>query len=102
MKAAKVLVLLLVGALLYQGAQAILRSRSLQLDKFEVEGNTEARISTEAVVEATQVQIGDHLLAVSTEQVAGRLEELPWVADAKVERILPSTLRISIDEREPS
>ncbi|HEX2149702.1 MAG TPA: FtsQ-type POTRA domain-containing protein [Actinomycetota bacterium] len=102
MKLAKVLVLLLAGALLYQGAQAVMRSRSLQLDQFEVEGNTESRISTETVVEATDVQIGDHLLAVSTEQVAARLEKLPWVADAKVERILPSTLRISIDEREPS
>lgn len=102
MKVAKVLALLLVGAILYQGAQAVMRSRSLQLDNFEVEGNTEARISTEAVIEATGAEAGDQLLGISTRKVSEQLEKLPWVAEASVERILPSTLRISIDERNPS
>lgn len=102
MKLLKVLALLLVGAALYQGVQAVARSRSLQLDKFEVEGNTEARISTETVIEATGAEVGDQLLGISTQKVSGELEKLPWVAEATVERILPSTLRISIDEHEPS
>jgi len=101
-KLLKVLALLLVGAALYQGVQAVARSRSLQLDKFEVEGNTEARISTETVIEATGAEVGDQLLGISTQKVSGELEKLPWVAEATVERILPSTLRISIDEHEPS
>lgn len=102
MKLLKVLALLLVGAALYQGVQAVAGSRSLQLDKFDVEGNTEARISTETVIEATGAEVGDQLLGISTQKVSGELEKLPWVAEATVERILPSTLRISIDEREPS
>ncbi len=102
MKLLKILALLLVGAMIYQGVQAVARSRSLQLDKFEVEGNTEARISTESVIAATGAQLGDQLLGISTQKVSGELEKLPWVAEASVERILPSTLRISIDEREPS
>jgi cell division protein FtsQ len=102
MKLLKVLALLVVGAVLYQGVQAVSRSRSLQLDRFEVEGNTEARISTETVIAATGAEVGDQLLGISTEKVSEELEKLPWVAEASVERILPSTLRISIDEREPS
>lgn len=102
MKLLKILALLMVGAFVYQGVQAIARSRSLQLDRFEVEGNTEARISTQAVIEATGAEVGDQLLGISTQKVSVELEKLPWVAEATVERILPSTLRISIDEREPS
>lgn len=102
MKLVRILALLLVGALLYQGGRTVERSRSLQLDKFQVEGNSEARISTDAVVEATGAKVGDHLLGISTEEVSERVELMPWVAKAKVERILPSTLRISVDEREPS
>lgn len=102
MKVAKILALLLVGALAYQGFQAVARSRSLQLEEFEVEGNTESRISTKTVIEATGAEIGDQLLGISTQKVSGDLERLPWVAEATVERILPSTLRVSIDEREPS
>lgn len=102
MKLLKILALLMVGAVLYQAVQAVARSRYLQLDKFEVEGNTEARISTENVIAATGAEVGDQLLGISTQKVSGELEKLPWVAEASVERILPSTLRISIDEREPS
>ncbi len=102
MKAFKLLALLAVGALLYWGAQSVLSSRSLRLTKFEVNGNTEARVSTDTIIGATDIRLGDQLLAVSTENISGRLEKLPWVARAKVERILPSTLRITIDEREAS
>ncbi len=102
MKFVRILALLLVGVLVYQGGRAVERSRSLQLDEFQVEGNTEARISTDAVVEATDARVGDHLLGISTEEVSKKVELMPWVAKARVERILPSTLRISVEEREPS
>lgn len=100
MKLLRILVLLAVGALLFKGGQSALRSQSLRLEKFEVEGNTEARMSSDTVVKATGVELGDHLLRISTEDVAARLEKLPWVASARVERILPSTLRIAVDERQ--
>lgn len=102
MKLLRVLVLLAVGALLFKGGQAVLRSQSLQLDKFEVEGNTEARMSSDTIIKATRVEVGDHLLGIPTTEVSARLEKLPWVAHAKVERILPSTLRITVDERKAS
>jgi cell division protein FtsQ len=102
LKLLRILVLLAVGALLFKGGQAVQQSQSLRLEKFEVAGNTEARMSSETVVEAAGVHVGDHLLRISTKEVSARLEKLPWVASAKVERILPSTLRITVDEREAS
>jgi cell division protein FtsQ len=101
-KVLRLLVLLVVGALLYQGGQAAYRSQSLKLERFEVEGNTESRVSTEQIVRATGERAGEHLLGVSTNRVALRLQKLPWIAEARVERILPSTLKISVQERKAS
>jgi cell division protein FtsQ len=42
---------------------------------------------------------GDNLLLLSTDAVRERIEELPWVATAKVDRRLPGTVRIKIEER---
>lgn len=100
MKGLRLVALLILGALLYQGGQAILRSPALQLKEFEVRGN--GRVSTEELVDATGIEIGDHLLGVSTDQVSQRLKELPWVADVRVERILPSSLKLTVEEREPA
>lgn len=55
------------------------------------------------VVEATEiVGTGENLLLVPARAVEGRVERLPWVADATVERILPSTVRVTVIEREPA
>lgn len=99
MKALRLLAALVAGALLYQAGQAVYRSESLKLETFEVVGNTEDRVPDAQVVKATGKQVGDHLLGVSTKKVALALQELPWVAEAKVERILPSTLKITVRER---
>jgi cell division protein FtsQ len=45
---------------------------------------------------------GDNLLTLSTSQVVERIETLPWVKSARVERRLPSTLRVRIEERHPA
>lgn len=102
MKPLAVVGLLLVGALAYRGVQAILRSPALRVAEFVVEGNSEDRVTTEEIVRASGVEMGEHLLGVSTSGVAGLVAEVPWVAEARVERILPSKLKISIREREPS
>lgn len=53
-----------------------------------------------AEVESAAGVSGSNLLLLSTGAVAERIEELPWVASAKVERRLPGTVRIKIDERD--
>ena len=48
---------------------------------------------------AAGIDEDDNLLLVSTGAIARSVEELPWVAGAEVNRRLPGTVRIKVDER---
>ncbi len=50
---------------------------------------------------AIDVQRGTPMLAVDPEAVRQRLKKLSWVRDAQVERRLPGTLSIAVEERVP-
>lgn len=71
----------------------------LTLASVEVEGRD--RVSREAILSALDVARGMPILAVDPEQAKRRLEEIPWVRSAAVERRLPDTLYIRLVEREP-
>lgn len=43
-----------------------------------------------------------NLLLISTGELTARIEELPWVARATVERVLPGTVKVRVAEREPA
>lgn len=43
-----------------------------------------------------------NLLLLATDDVESRVESLPWVASASVERMLPGSIRIRIEERTPA
>ncbi|MFN2593572.1 MAG: cell division protein FtsQ/DivIB [Actinomycetota bacterium] len=51
------------------------------------------------VARVADISSGRNLLLLSTSQVARSVETLPWVASAQVDRILPGTIRVRIDER---
>lgn len=51
------------------------------------------------VATVTGLDASDNLLLVSTTRIATQVEELPWVASAKVHRKLPGTVRVKIVER---
>ncbi|MEA2434496.1 MAG: cell division protein FtsQ [Actinomycetota bacterium] len=53
-------------------------------------------------VESVALVRGDNLLTLSTAHVVERVETLPWVKSARVERRLPGTIRIRIEERRPA
>ncbi|HVM34298.1 MAG TPA: FtsQ-type POTRA domain-containing protein [Actinomycetota bacterium] len=57
---------------------------------------------TADVIAASGVRGGENLLLLSTEDVARAARALPWVADVDVDRMLPGTVRIKIEEREPA
>ncbi|MGH7425079.1 MAG: cell division protein FtsQ/DivIB [Candidatus Methylomirabilales bacterium] len=79
---------------------AVWGSPSLKLETVEVMGNR--RVPAAQVVDQSGLKRGDHLLTLYTQSVAGRVEAIPWVARAEVERILPSKLRVTVAEREPA
>jgi cell division protein FtsQ len=54
------------------------------------------------IVAAAGLKSSDNLLLVSTDDVARAAETLPWVARAKVKRVLPGTLRVKVIERTPA
>jgi len=91
--------LLVVGGLA-AGAMALWDSPALDLRRVEVGGNR--RVGAHDIVVASDLSARDHLLSISTAGVAARVERNPWVARAHVERILPSSVRITVVERAPA
>jgi cell division protein FtsQ len=70
-------------------------------------GLTVRQVLAEGRVETTQAEIlkalgirgGEPILAIDPEQARKRVEALPWVRSASVERRLPDTIRVRILER---
>ena len=94
---------LLAGAatLVALGAAAWLAfwSPVLAVEEIVVQGGK--HVSPEDVAAVTRLDAADNLLLVSTGRIAAQVEELPWVASAKVDRKLPGTVRVKIVERVP-
>lgn len=64
-----------------------------------VDGRRETDVDTLKAMIA--VDKGDPILGVSPSDVQARIEKLPWVKKARVERRLPDTLYVQIEERKP-
>lgn len=64
-----------------------------------VEGRTET--DRAAILGALGVRRGDPIFAINLDHARARLENLPWVDTAAVERRLPDLLYIRLTEREP-
>ncbi|MGQ0678058.1 MAG: cell division protein FtsQ/DivIB [Actinomycetota bacterium] len=91
-----------LGALVYQGATRILESEALEVRVFEVRGNSGTRVSDRELIRASGVEVRAKLLKISTEEVERRLERIPWLDQVEAQRILPSTLHLSVSERAPN
>ena len=72
----------------------------LDLDRIRVTGSHREPVSE--ILNAARVRSGAPLLLVDTGAVARRVERLPWVAHARVQRDLPGTLRVEITEYAPT
>ena len=55
----------------------------------------------DSLITALGVRQGDPILSISLHEAKARLEKIAWVRSATVERVLPGTLRIVLDERRP-
>lgn len=99
----RVLRLTLVAALVTFGAfkvvAAALDSPRLQVQHLVLRGV--AKISPgelEALVDGLR---GEHVLTADLAFYRARLLQSPWVADASLRRVLPSTIEITVSERRP-
>ena len=69
------------------------------VDDVLVEGRKET--SKDTLIKALRIRRGDLIFGVDVEAARKRLEEIGWVASARVERHLPDTIRVAIRERIP-
>ena len=82
----------ILGTLLYRNADFTLR-------RFQIE--QQGRIGKGELVNASGVKIGQNLLHLSLDDVAANLQRLPNVAAVRIERRLPDTLYVFVEERRP-
>lgn len=83
-------------------AEALTRASGalgLTLKEITVEGR--GRTSTQALSSALDARLGLPLLGLDAEAMRQRVEALPWVESAVIERRLPTTLAIRLTERRP-
>lgn len=56
---------------------------------------------SEDVLEAVRITQGQPMLAMDPEAIRQRLESLPWIKHASVERLFPHEIRVTLIERTP-
>jgi cell division protein FtsQ len=59
------------------------------------------RTSADSVLAALDAKRGTPIFAISPADAKARLEALPWVRSASVERLLPDTINVELVERQP-
>ena len=93
----------LVGATVigsvYLSAQAALASSTFTVQRVIVRGN--AQLSTGEVIALVGGLQGQHMLRADLEAWRDRVMASPWVSEATLRRVLPSTVEIDVVERLP-
>ena len=91
----------LEAALGWAGDRAVEAAARAGFRVEDVEVAGRGQTDPKALLEAVGLKRGDPLLAFDPEAARRRIENLPWVASAAVERLFPDTVRIVIVERRP-
>ena len=83
----------------YRAADLVLSASALQVTRIAVRGNV--RISSGEVQALVDGLRGANILTANLNAYRGRLLQSPWVADAALRRVLPSTVEVFVSERRP-
>lgn len=87
------------AASLATGFYRMTASQGLSVEEILVEGR--ARTGPGSLRSALGLQRGDAILAFDPQAAKARLEALPWVRQAAIERRLPSLIYLRLEERRP-
>ena len=90
--------LLVFSALFVMGYAAVTHSDYFRTQSVEISGLS--RLTREVIMVQAGLRPGDNLLAVNLHLVRKRLLSHPWIAQARVERVIPGTLNIEVKEHE--
>jgi cell division protein FtsQ len=98
--AARILVLVSIAVYaVYLGVTTIAAASTLAIDHMVVRGHQ--RLSAGEVLSLVEGLRGQNILAVKLDHWQRKLLSSPWVEAATIRRVLPSTLEITIHERQP-
>ena len=90
------------GLMVYEAGNYFLFSPGVMLvsaDQISIEGNR--FVPRDAIVEKFSPDMGRSVVRVPLEDRRKALETLPWVEQARVQRVLPNRIRVEITERTP-
>ena len=96
----RIVVAVLTTASLLYGGWALAHSRLFALDGVEVAGAH--HVSRDELMATGRIRLGMNMLSIDPGAIARRLETIPIVATAHVDRLYPSKLRVVISERVPA
>jgi cell division protein FtsQ len=94
--AAVMLVALLV---VYRGGALVAQAKVLRIDQIVVSGN--GRVSRAEVLSALHGMEGENIVLTDLNEWRARLLASAWIRDASFRRSLPSTIEVTVAEREP-
>jgi cell division protein FtsQ len=83
----------------YRAVDLVVRASPLQVGRIVVSGNV--RLSSAEVEALAHGLYGRSILTADLDASRRHLLESPWVADASLRRVLPSTIEIHVSERHP-
>ncbi|WP_134324383.1 cell division protein FtsQ/DivIB [Cumulibacter soli] len=93
------IIALVAAVVLVSGGWIVFSSSLFGVREITVDGNTV--LSDEEVQSAVALSENDALATVDSDEVAAQIRQLPPVADVTVSRSWPSTLQVTITERQP-
>ena len=94
-----VLCLIPIGWAAYSAVVFLTTDARFEVQKLSVSGLK--RVEENQVLAKAGFEVGTNAFRVKLDQVRERVEELPWVRYAIVERVLPDKIIIKVVEREP-
>lgn len=83
----------------YRACALVLDATVLQVDRISVSGNV--RLSRGEVQQLAHGLYGANILTADLARYRRAILDSPWVAEAALRRVLPSTVEISVVERQP-
>jgi len=85
--------------IVYRGGAMVAQARVLQIDQIVVSGN--GRVSRAEVLSALHGLEGENIVLTDLNEWRSRLLSSAWIRDASFRRSLPSTIEVTVAEREP-
>ncbi|MEC7148466.1 MAG: FtsQ-type POTRA domain-containing protein [Pseudomonadota bacterium] len=84
---------------LIEASDNITKTTGLNVREVTVEGRLKTKKS--ALLQALQVSEGDNILAINMTEMKDRINKLPWIKSARIERHLPNKISLTLFERTP-